>query len=126
MKREDFKDVIELPKEFIGKGSVCGAKFSQCFCGDGYYIYKKQLRAENGFENTKYEVFFERVSKSYTVVDGKFITNDEIGKVQYPNDEAFGIWAWDCSNIASIKRILSNKIGIDAKTFDLSLLGTSN
>lgn len=116
MKREDFKEVIELPKEFIGKGSVGGAKFSQCFCGDGYYIYKKQLKAENGFPNTKYEVFLERVSKALNVVDGKFIQNDE----------AFGIWAWDCSNIDSIKRILSSKIGIDTETFDLSLLGTSN
>lgn len=68
MKREDFKEVIELPKEFIGKGSVGGAKFSQCFCGDGYYIYKKQLKAENGFKTPNMRFFLKEYQRHLTLL----------------------------------------------------------
>lgn len=76
----------ELPKQFEGKGEVKGYTFTQREQSPYAYIYEKET---NG--RVSYEVFQrkENINEQWG-----------INKVSYPTSKAFGIWAWECSNIS--------------------------
>ena len=95
MTREDFNEIIELPLEFIGRGSAKGFTFKQVYHKDGWYAYQ--------VNDNWYEVFKETIKRKMSVVDGKFIHSKEIGYVAYPSDSDFGKWAW---NVVSMKDVL--------------------
>lgn len=96
MKRDDFKEIIELPTNFDGSGSTKGFKFEQVYHINGWYIY--QVRKPNT-KTMHYEIFKEHIQGELSIVDGKFVPSKDIGKVQYPCDESFGLWAWTCPTI---------------------------
>lgn len=104
MKREDFKEIIELPVHFEGKGSERGFIFDQIYNNNGWYIYKVKLSEKA----THYEVFKETI-KQYTVYENGWTNVDNVGKVFYPWDEAFGYWAWSCKTIECCMKYITGK-----------------
>lgn len=87
--------MIELKKEFT-KG---GTHFKQLFKDERIAVYElSSVCADNGKVNVWYEVFRRLVMQS------DIYHNDEYEK--YPNDESFGKWAWSCSNIKSVEKVL--------------------
>lgn len=95
MKREYFKEIIELPVHFIGKGSVKGFIFDQIYNSNGWYIYQVRLPNCNAVH---YEVFKEYLQR-HRVYDNGWRNVDNVGRIFYPYDEAFGHWAWSCPTI---------------------------
>ena len=85
MKRGDFKEIIELPKEFIGKGSVGGSLFKFKFVRTvgNKIVYK--------VNDSYYEVFNEVIRPKYTYKDGSYQIVKGIGRVCYPTDDNFGL-----------------------------------
>lgn len=109
MTREDFKEIIELPIYFDGKGSTKGFKFDQVYNINGWYIY--QVRMPNT-DKMHYEIFKEKIQGELTMVDGKFVSSTTVGKIQYPCDESFGLWAWCCPTIESCMKHITQKDSI--------------
>lgn len=105
MKREDFKQVKELPLEFDKK--TIGFHFRQVRNNDGWYIY--EVSNKNG--GKWYEVFKEQASKDFSVDTntGKFLTSKENGHIAYPGDECFGKWAWSVVSIENAEEIIKKK-----------------
>ena len=80
--------MIELKKEFTKKGIV----FKQIFRDDKLAIYSTSFPS--------YEVFKIIVHKPDRFHDDEY----EL----YPYDEAFGVWAWSCSNEKVVNKVLKN------------------
>jgi len=85
-----MKTIIELPNRFQGRASTKGFKFmkmqeNECaalfkvYTGDAYH----------------YEVFKKKLEKVCTDFENRIYDEDQL-KVKYPNDNAFGNWAWTC------------------------------
>ena len=88
--------MIELRKEFTKRGT----SFKQLYKDNGIAIYRiSRPNADNTKESVWYEVFHIRTHKA-----DKF-HNDVYER--YPSDESFGSWAWSCSNIDSIRKVLN-------------------
>ena len=102
MKREDFKEIVELPIHFNGRGSTRGYKFDQIYNTNGWYIYAVTIP-----KSTKphYEVFKEKIQQ-HRVYDNGWRKVDNVGKVVYPFDEAFGHWARSCPTIESCMKYI--------------------
>ena len=75
-------DIIELPVEFIGRGTQKSVKFELIAKSEYCYLYKK---------DNVYEVFSRKLIHLYD-----FINNEQLEgmKVRYPKEEDFGKWAW--------------------------------
>jgi hypothetical protein len=106
MTREDFKEIIELPTYFDGKGSTKGFKFDQVYNINGWYIY--QVRMPNT-DKMHYEIFKETLQQHQVCENGKWTKVDNVGSVRYPSDECFGLWAWCCPTIESCMKHITTK-----------------
>lgn len=76
-------EIIELPKEFIGRGSQKKNVFKLYMKSPNAYIYLK---------NNKYYEVFERKLVHLFNFETKQALEDM--KVRYPKDKDFGKWAW--------------------------------
>jgi hypothetical protein len=72
----------ELELEF----SACGFHFQQLLKSDVCYLYSVN-------DGSHYEVFLRKEQQAGTMTLGGVLITLE-AKIKYPNDEAFGIWAW--------------------------------
>ena len=88
--------MIYLKEHFV-KG---GVEFTQCFKDSELVIFQlSQPSIDDPSEITKwYEVFQLKVKQK------DIYHPDEFEK--YPNDEAFGVWAWCCSNEKCVVKVL--------------------
>lgn len=88
--------MIELKKEFVKKGTT----FKQLYKDSCMAVYRLSRPSDgNGKESYWYEVF--RIIRKKADIFHK----DEFEK--YPYDEAFGEWAWSCSDEKSVEKILN-------------------
>lgn len=93
----------ELKKEFTKSG---GRRFKQLVKTNEIVIYEvRQAKADVDEDSVWYEVFRPRV-KAATIF------HDEPHEA-YPLDEAFGKWAWSCSNVRELQRIVKLHWGED-------------
>lgn len=97
-----MENIRLLEKEFTKKGIV----YKQIERNEekGYYIYK----CENlNYKDEYFEIFKIKKQKPYELIakdrDYDFV---EI----YPCDNSFGQWAWCCSNMEIVQRVINNKI----------------
>lgn len=87
--------MIYLIEHFV-KG---GVEFTQCFKDDELVIYNlRQKHLDDDDYSEWYEVFQLKVKQK------DIYHPDEFEK--YPNDEAFGQWAWCCSNEKCVIKVL--------------------
>lgn len=104
----------ELPKEFEKKG----VRYTQLVRNlyditdadgnpskDGYLIYK----CENiEFGNVYFEVFRYRTAKPHPY------SNEDYDLVElYPTDNVFGLYAWACSNLECVEKVMRKHLEID-------------
>ena len=89
--------MIELKKEFK-KGNRTFKQLLKQNCLVIYSVSQPHLDDTN--ETVWYEVFRRTVRQKDTFHE------DEYEK--YPNDEAFGLWAWSCSNLQCVRKVLTN------------------
>lgn len=90
--------MIELKKEFKKSGN---RHFKQLLKNDSLVIYEvSQPWVEGDGVSKWFEIFKPLLRK-------KDLYHDEDYEA-YPSDEEFGIRAWCCSNIASLKKVLSH------------------
>ncbi|MDD4211590.1 MAG: hypothetical protein PHC46_04315 [Clostridia bacterium] len=81
-----------IDKTIIGKGDVKGITFTRIEEAENGYIYKRS--------DDLFEVFEKRTQKEMTTnINGQEIYFEE--KELYPNSNAFGIWAWECTTLAN-------------------------
>ena len=109
-----------LPKEFERKG----VKYTQLVRNlydvtdidgkikkEGYLIYKCE-DIEN--EYSYYEVFKYRLTPQHPC------SNEDYDMIEsYPSDELFGTYAWCCSNVDIVKKVMKKHFDID---FDVEKL----
>ena len=103
--------MIELKKEFTRKG----VQFKQMFKNAKVVIYRLSRTYDNGITSIWYEVFKNRIH----LPDKYHYDSYEV----YPFDEAFGDWAWCCSSLKSLEKIVKREFpdDMDAITSCLSL-----
>lgn len=89
--------MIELKKEFKKKG----INYLQIVKTDNLFVYKLTLG-----NNAWFEVFKRIIAKSDIYHD------DEYEK--FPNDEAFGQWAWSCSNVECVRKVLEREFPMES------------
>lgn len=90
--------MIELKKQFTKNGVKC----TQIFKDDELAIYQiSQRHADDNDYSIWYEVF-KRMVKAADIYHA-----DEFEK--YPYDEAFGKWAWSCSNVGAVNKVLKRQ-----------------
>lgn len=106
MTREDFKEIIELPTYFDGKGSTKGFKFDQVYNINGWYIYKVILP---NTDKIHYEIFKEKIQQHKVYENDKWVAVENVGSIIYPCDESFGLWAWCCPTIESCMKHITKK-----------------
>jgi len=87
--------MIELKKEFKKQGTL----FQQIYKDSCLAIYRL---SRQGMDNDKVYSWFEVFRITRRASDA--FHNDDYEK--YPNDEAFGTWAWSCSNEESVRKVL--------------------
>lgn len=97
----------ELQKEFEKKGvkyTQLVKEIKEYFNGkyekvkDGIVVYKC---SNLSYHDEYFEVFRYRIAKPHPY------DADDWDMVElYPSDEAFGVWAWSCSGIDSVKKIV--------------------
>ena len=73
----------DLPKQFSGRGEVCGYNFNQISQTDKAFVYEVSYG-----DSKHFEVFSKKLNKRYACVS-------------YPTSKAFGIWAWTRMNLES-------------------------
>lgn len=97
-----MENIRLLEKEFVKKGIV----YKQFERNEekGYYIYK----CENlNYKDEYFEIFKIKLSKP----DLRFNPNADYDLMElYPSDESFGKWAWCCSNMEIVQRVINNRI----------------
>jgi len=87
--------MIELQKNFIGKGEVKGFEFHQLRSNGHAFLY--EVRSEYNYDgvpetNVWYEIFERRISKEGDgIVGGEPIHFEE--REIYPKSNSFGVWA---------------------------------
>jgi hypothetical protein len=92
--------IIELEKDFEGKGEVKGMKFHQLKETDGGFIYEIDQEG-----NKHYEVFRKKLA--YVCIDfEKKIWSDTDFKTKYPKSDDFGQWAWTAISLQKAEEIL--------------------
>lgn len=89
--------MIYLREEF-GRN---GAQYKQVYKNWLFAIYRIDKEFVNGEKGTWWEIFF------ITVKPRSEYVNDEYEK--YPSDEDFGSWAWSCSTIPSLEKVLKRE-----------------
>ena len=92
-----MENIIKLDKDFVKKhyeGWSSPVHFIQLEETENAYLYKREI----GEKYVDYEVFYKKVGKSATTVDGKVKALD-IMKEKYPRANDFGKWAWSFKNI---------------------------
>lgn len=87
-------NVIKLFKEKTASRQGDMFTLTQVYEDNNCYAYN--VKRTNG-KASWYEVFKKKTSPSITVVDGKFIRNKDELKELYPGDNAFGFWAFHCT-----------------------------
>lgn len=97
----------ELQKEFDKKG----VKYTQLVKEIKEYVNEKYEKVKDGivvykcsnlsYHDEYFEVFRYRIAKPHPY-DAENWDMVEL----YPSDEAFGVWAWSCSDIDSVKKIV--------------------
>jgi hypothetical protein len=95
--------LIEIEKEFIGIGEVSGFKFTRIGRTDAAYCYEV---AQEGV-NTHYEVF-RRKNTPVCIDFEKRIYSETEFKETYPKSNAFGVWAWTCSDVNKALNFMSS------------------
>ena len=91
--------MIELKKEF-GKKRI--GNFAQKYKDNELVIYEVRQPYDDGNgETVWYEIFKYRVGRNSIYHDGEW----EI----YPCDEDFGTYAWSCTTIGSVNKILNQR-----------------
>lgn len=89
--------MIKLKETFNKKG----ISFTQLHKDNDIVIYKLQQRYEDGTTSTWYEVFRPKVEQPNN------FRNDQWER--YPTNEDFGKWAWSCSNIKVVEKVLQRE-----------------
>ena len=91
----------ELRKTFRKKGT----DFTQLYKDNNLVVYQlsRPFVDGNGY-SVWYEVFRYRTGGMHPM-SSDYDPNEVVEK--YPSDEEFGLWAWSCSNIESIKKVLN-------------------
>lgn len=89
--------MIELKKEFKLKGT----NYKQLYKDSQVVIYRISRPSE---DNSKEIVWYEVFKPCRKAPD---IYHDDYYE-KYPYDEAFGDWAWCCSNIDVVRKVLSH------------------
>ena len=89
--------MIELKKEFK-KGN---RTFKQLLKQEYLVIYSVTQPHQDDDGNSEWYEVFRRI-----VREKDMYHEDEFEK--YPNDEAFGTWAWSCSNLKCVRKTLIN------------------
>lgn len=90
-----------LPKEFVKKG----VKYTLLDKNEVFVLYRCESIT---YGYSYFEVFKPRMGKPHPMSD------EDYDLVElYPSDELFGIYAWCCSNEASLIKIMKNEFGID-------------
>lgn len=106
----------ELPIEFEKKGVrfTLLERKTEIFTDDngteqpfGYLIYSCK---DITFGNVYYEVFRYKISKPHPMDKGDWDMVE-----LYPSSESFGVWAWCCSDLECIKKVMFNHFDIDWK-----------
>ena len=86
--------MIRLKRNFRKKG----VEFTQLFKDYQLVIYQLDRDCYNGTHKTWFEVF-----RYKTRLPDKFRTDEfEV----YPSDECFGTWAWSCTNMDVVQKVL--------------------
>ena len=89
----------ELKKQFRKKGT----DFTQLYKDGNLAIYQlSRPYVEGNGHSVWYEVFRYKTAKT-----PKMWESDENEMEKYPSDEEFGVWAWSCSNVESVKKVLN-------------------
>lgn len=85
---------IILKKEFIKNNGGEQFEYRRVYEDNNCYAYAvKRARGKASW----YEVFKRKVQPLLTVKDGKFHKSSDELKEQFPNDNAFGRWAFHCT-----------------------------
>lgn len=97
-----MKKIRLLEKEFTKKGIVyCQIERNE---EKGYYIYKCERL---DYKDTYFEVFKIITQKPNPFAKDK----EDYDLVEvYPSDNSFGQWAWCCSNMEIVDKVINNKI----------------
>lgn len=92
-----------LPKEFVKKG----VKYTLLEKNEVFVLYRCESIA---YGYSYFEVFKPRMGKPHPMSD------EDYDLVElYPSDELFGIYAWACSNIECVKKVMKKHFGINFK-----------
>lgn len=87
--------MIELKKKFVRKGS----EYNQLYKDDCLVIYSvSRKKADDDTFCSWYEVFRRIVREKDSFHDDEY--------ERLPFDEAFGVWAWSCSNLKVVEKVL--------------------
>ena len=109
MNRSDFKTVEELPIDIEGSRATKGFHYHQVYRKDGWYIYQVTRTYDNGYTKEFFEVFKEKVDNKLIVINGKFTKSQDDGRIRYPCDEEFGIFAWTLPTFDGCLRKIAEK-----------------
>ena len=109
MNRSDFKTIEELPIDIEGRASTKGFHYHQVYRKDWWYVYKVSRTYDNGYTKEFFEVFKEKVDNKLIVINGKFTKSQDDGRIRYPCDEEFGIFAWTLPTFDGCLRQIAEK-----------------
>ena len=109
MNRSDFKTIEELPIDIEGSRATNGFHYHQVYRKDGWYVYQVTRTYDNGYTKEFFEVFKEKVDNKLIVINGKFTKSQDDGRIRYPCDEEFGLFAWTLTTFDGCLRKISEK-----------------
>lgn len=91
----------QLEKEFTKKGVL----YTQMEKTEEYVLYRcKNIE----FGNVYYEVFKYRTGKPH------FMSGEDFDLIEvYPSNDAFGNWAFCCSDLKCVEKVMKTRMGID-------------
>ena len=91
----------ELDKEFTKRG----VNFKQEVKNDELVIYRcTNIETKDEY----FEVFKYRTAKPHPMDEGTWDLVE-----LYPSDNAFGVWAWCCSSVPCVNKVLKKHFGIE-------------
>lgn len=93
----------ELRKQFRKKGT----DFNHLYKDNNLVVYQlsRPYADGNGY-SVWYEVFRYKTG-GMNPINPNYDPNEIVER--YPSDEDFGVWAWSCPNVESIKKVLNAK-----------------
>lgn len=100
--------MVYLKKEFTANRNTI---YQQIIKEKDVVIYRcSKYYPENDYTDIYWEVFVPRIVKA-----DKYHNGDDYER--YPSSECFGDWAWCCSGLKSLAKILRNKFNRDIGEF---------